>query len=101
MPSYRPPLLQLDHSLREKGFVTVRKITVSDVENLLLQLNSRKAGGPDDINPLELKVAARKIIPSVTSLFNISLSSGQLPKEFKTANITPLLKPDKNDTKCT
>ena len=38
--------------LREEGFVTFLKITVSEVESLLLQLNSCKAGGPDDIKPL-------------------------------------------------
>ena len=38
------------------------------------------------------KVSKEVIAPSLTEIFNASLSSGIVPNHFKTANITPILK---------
>ena len=39
-------------------------------------------------------MVAQSITPSITSLFNANLVSGQFPTEWKEANITPVPKPD-------
>lgn len=75
-----------------------RLVTVSEVQKILRLLNSSKAGGPDHIRPIELKIAASSVAPSVTELINESLATGQLPDDFKTADLIPIFKPGKSDT---
>ena len=58
-----------------------RLVTVSEVQKVLRLLNSSKAGGPDHIRPIELKIAVSSIAPSVTELINESLATGQLPDD--------------------
>ena len=70
----------------------------SEVKRLLKDLIPNKAPGPDDISPLELKLASGKIAATVAALSNESLSSGTLPEQFKMAKLHPLLKPGKTDT---
>ena len=55
-----------------------------------------KSRGPDDINPSLLKALALQLSPSLTVLFNCSLTLGKVPSAFKQANIYPLLKPGKD-----
>ena len=69
----------------------------SEVKRLLKDLIPNKAPSPDDISPLELKLASVKIAATVAALFNESLSSGTLPEQFKMAKLHPLLKPGKTD----
>lgn len=71
-------------------------VTVDTVERHLTNLDGTKASGPDDISPWILKAAAPSLATSLTLLFNCSLRSGTFPKAFKLANITPVLKPNKN-----
>ena len=81
------------------GHVTEFKpVHKSEVKRLLKDLIPNKAPGPDDISPLELKLASGKIAATVAALFNESLSSGTLPEQFKMAKLHPLLKPGKTDT---
>ena len=58
----------------------------------LTTLNERKATGPDRISAKLLKMVTPAIFPSLTSLFNVSLSQGCFPTEWKEANVTPVLK---------
>jgi hypothetical protein len=44
-----------------------------------------------------LKEAATSIAPSITTLFNMSLKSGKLPSEWKSAYITPVFKKGKRE----
>ena len=81
------------------GFIQFHPVCASDVEHILLHLDGSKAGGPDGIRPCELRLAAAAVASSLTALINTSLTSGSLPNEFKTANVTPLLKPGKTDTR--
>jgi endonuclease/exonuclease/phosphatase family metal-dependent hydrolase len=62
------------------------------VTALLLKLNSNKSQGPDRIPPIFLKETAHIISPILTQLFQQSLCCGHLPKDWKTANITPIFK---------
>ena len=96
-PTSHPPRLIPVGPVLVDGLNQFTPVTVSDVEHLLSQLNSSKAGGPDGIHPWELNIAAQVIAPPLTSLINTSLASGFLPEEFKSADVTPILKPGKSD----
>ena len=66
--------------------------TEEDVFDLLVSLNVTKSSGPDNISPHMLKFTAGAIAPGLTLLFNKSLKSGVVPKEWKIARITPVPK---------
>ncbi|KAL8616823.1 hypothetical protein ACOMHN_017860 [Nucella lapillus] len=59
---------------------------------LLAKLNPRKASGPDGIPTILLKETAREIAPALTSLFQLSLDTGLIPKIWKHALVQPVFK---------
>ena len=68
------------------------------VQKLLQNLNPHKASGPDNIPSRLLKETAAEIAPALTLLFQSSLQQGEVPENWKLANVTPLFKKgDKND----
>ena len=46
----------------------------------------------DGISSRLLKLTAPSVARSLTQLFNYSLQTGEIPSEWKSANITPVLK---------
>ena len=62
------------------------------VLDLLKSIDTNKATGPDGISPKLLKEAGSAISPSLTKLFNLSLSECKVPKEWKKADVVPLHK---------
>ena len=52
-----------------------------------------KAAGPDGISAQMLKETASVIAPSLSKLFNCSLSQGYFPACWKLANVIPVPKP--------
>ena len=67
-------------------------ITVNGIEKLLKNLNSRKAAGPDGIPCRLLQCVAKELAPALTKLFNTSLNTGQVPKEWCHAIVQPIFK---------
>ena len=63
-----------------------------DVLKGLQALDTSKAIGPDGIPNKILKDFAPELAIPITTLFNISLSTGTLPSTWKTANVIPILK---------
>ena len=59
---------------------------------LLSNLSTDKATGPDEISAKLLKECSNEIAPSMTALFNKSLSLGKVPQEWKEANVVPIPK---------
>ena len=68
--------------------------SVDDVASLLSELDITKSSGPDNISPGILKECAHELAPSLTGIFNLSLSTGELPSDWKTANVVPIHKSD-------
>jgi exonuclease III len=68
------------------------RVTEEEVLKELTKLNPSKAPGPDGLPTRILKDCAPEITPSVTKLFNDSLTSGTIPKAWKQANVVPLHK---------
>ena len=67
-------------------------ITSEGIAKLLLNLNPNKAAGPDEIKPRVLKELATEITPILTIIFQISLESGVVPSDWKTARVAPVYK---------
>ena len=70
--------------------------TEEQVFYYLSNLDTRKANGPDGISARMLKETAKSIAPSLTHLFNLSITKGQFPRLWKTASIVPIPKTDKH-----
>ena len=62
------------------------------VTKLLKGLNPSKALGPDALHPRVLKELATELGPVFAHLFQKSLDTGEIPKEWSLANICPLYK---------
>ena len=59
---------------------------------LMKSLDSSKANGPDGVSAQMLKATACSIVPSLTKLFNISISQGRFPECWKTSTVVPIPK---------
>ena len=67
-------------------------ITEEKVLKLLKEMNPNKAAGPDEIPSRVIKELSEELVEPVTLLYKISVESGKLPREWKTANVTPIYK---------
>jgi hypothetical protein len=63
-----------------------------EVTNILKQLVTGKASGPDNVCAKLLKECAYSIGPSLTKIINASLRSGTVPRRWKTAQVRPIHK---------
>ena len=68
------------------------KFNVSDVSKILSALEIQKSSGPDNLPPRLLKTAVHEIAPILTLIFNASMHQGELPLDWKQANIVPIFK---------
>ena len=66
--------------------------TEKEVHDVLKCIDTTKATGPDGISPKLLHEAGASIVPSLTKLINLSLSSSKVPSDWKIANVIPLFK---------
>ena len=69
-----------------------KRIEEEEVLRILRCLDTSKAVGMDMVSAKLLKIAAEGISRSLTSPFNFSLDSGQIPLKWKAANVTPVPK---------
>ena len=67
-------------------------VTEQGVVKLLLKLNPAKACGPDLLPARILKELAHDIAPYLTILFQKSLDTGRVPKDWRSANVTAIFK---------
>ena len=67
-------------------------ISVDGVRKLLNGLKVNKASGPDNIPNRVLRELADELAPSLHLIFAQSLSSSQLPSDWRNANISPIFK---------
>jgi outer membrane lipopolysaccharide assembly protein LptE/RlpB len=68
------------------------EINEAGVCKLLKQLKPEKAGGPDGIASRVLKELCDEIAPGLTAIFRSSISSGEVPLDWKDAIVTPIFK---------
>jgi hypothetical protein len=67
-------------------------VTENGVLKLLEELNPNKAPGPDGVSGKILKTMASEIAPILTIIFRQSMETGNLPDDWKKANIAPIFK---------
>ena len=67
------------------------------MHSVLRNLDNNKAHGPDKIPARLLTETAYQIAPSLCLLFNKSLKSGIVPREWKLANVVPIHKKGDKD----
>ena len=71
-------------------------VTEDQVLRKLTSLNPSKSCGPDQLHPRILKELANEITPALTDLFNLSLSNGEVPLDWRSASVSPIFKNGKN-----
>ena len=65
---------------------------VNRIMSILKSINVNKSPGPDDISGLVFKKCALSLANPLSILFNISFSIGQIPTDWKSANVVPVHK---------
>ena len=68
-----------------------------EVFELHVNLDSKKASGPDGISARMIKETASSTTPVLTRLFNQSIQTGELPLAWKSSNIVPIPKGPNSD----
>ena len=63
-----------------------------EICKLLRQINPNKAHGPDGIHGMILKKCAATLSYPLSTLFRASYNSGQIPNDWKLANVVPIHK---------
>ena len=73
------------------------EVSVEEVREYLNGLDASKAGGSDGIPARLLKQCSEQIAPSLCAIFNNSLRSGRIPREWKSAEITSIHKKESKE----
>ena len=68
------------------------KVTKEGVEKLLKKINPSKPCGPDMIPARILRDMADEISPVLTLIFQSTLDLGEVPEDWKSANVSPIFK---------
>ena len=87
-------------SSRVDNFITqfnIPPITLEEVTDLINNLPSSKATGPDSISVKILKLVAPVFCHPLTKLLNLSIADGTFPSKWKIARVTPLFKTGSRD----
>ena len=85
---------------RSAPFMKDIVVTKEGVTKLFKGLNPFKALGPDELHPRVLKELATELGPIFVHLFQQSIDSGEIPKEWTLANISPLFKKGDRSLAC-
>lgn len=72
-------------------------VSYANVLNALLKTKPGKASGPDKIPGRLLKDSAYVLTPYLKLIFNLSLSAGIFPNDWKIARVAPVHKSEKKD----
>ena len=73
---------------------TFTEISYGTTAKALDGLNPSKYTGTDLIPPRILKLAAKELAPSLTKIFNLSITCGYYPKRWKRGDWVPVFKKD-------
>ena len=85
---------------RFASFMNDIAVSKDGVIKFLKGLNPSKALGPDEFHPRVLKKLATELGPVFAHLFQQSIDTGEIPKEWSLANICPLFKKSDRSLAC-
>ena len=87
-----PPLVATPSSLPTSGCPPEFLCTEAEVYDLVVGLDPSKSTGPDGISARMLRGTVDAVVPSLTRLFNLSITTGSFPESWKLARIVPVPK---------
>ena len=90
--SYIPNAKQMFQGDLESEGLNTLVIDENTVGQKLAELNVNKSQGPDGIHPKLLSELQLELKKPLTKLFNLSISRGIVPQDWKEAIVTPLFK---------
>jgi len=67
-------------------------VEAEDIEKILRCSKVNKATGLDGLSPRLLRLTAPALAKSLATIFNASLERGEVPSEWKVANVSPVFK---------
>jgi hypothetical protein len=68
------------------------RVTEWEVKKKIRKLRKDTAAGPDEIGPRVLQELENEIAPALVMIFRNSLSTGEIPADWKRAKVTPIFK---------
>ena len=68
------------------------KVSEKGILKLLKDLNPHKATGPDELKTLVLRELREVIAPMLVVIFQRSIETGRVPKDWNGASVCPLFK---------
>ena len=86
------PLPNIPLNLKPSNYLSELLCDEAEISDLILSLDPTKSTGPDGIPVKILKGTIDAIVPGLTRLFNLSLSTGTFPNLWKLARIVPVPK---------
>ena len=84
------PLPRVSRSVEED--LPPLKISEEGVLKLLRNIKVNKAAGPDELPNRVLQECAAEITPAITAIFQRSIETGELTKDWRDANVAPVFK---------
>ena len=72
-------------------------IQVETVREFLLHLDCHKSMGPDGLHPRVLRELAGVIDKPLSAIYQRSWLSGEVPEDWRLANVTPIYKKGRKD----
>ena len=66
--------------------------TKAEVHDRLGNLNANKSPGPDEFLPRVMREVSAQVATHLAAIFNNSLAIGEVPSDWKEANVTPIFK---------
>ena len=85
-------LKQLSRKVHAGTDMPDMQVSLTGVTKLLSSLKPHKAAGPDGLKPLVLRELAKEIAPILQLIFQRSLDTGEVPRDWRDANVTPIFK---------
>ena len=65
-----------------------------NVMKIISSLKNTKSCGIDDIDSSIIKLAKNELVPAITHIVNLSITTGKFPQQWKVAKVIPLHKKD-------
>ena len=72
--------------------IFMESVTKTEILSIIQKLNTKKCPGPDGIHPRLIVEIAEEIIIPLEFIFNMSITTGQVPSDLKIAKVIPIYK---------
>ena len=72
--------------------IYIKPVVASDIIKLIDKFNPNKSAGHDSVGNYIIKKVGNEIVKTLTNIFNISLSTGVVPDQLKTAKVILIYK---------